>query len=170
DLPPPPIPPPAMLKSPTHPAKTIPEGPRGAMSPRSSSADGKDKRTGSGGPRPRDGSDTRTSSSERREGQDVHKSQRTAKSNKQDAGASHKSRQQPGSEDILPYSRPSFPAVHSPRGERDPSSSSSLSSRGSGGRRRGEGAPGTRRNPADFGLNTIGAFQTGGEELEMMES
>uniref|UniRef100_A0A673LS41 Roundabout homolog 1-like n=1 Tax=Sinocyclocheilus rhinocerous TaxID=307959 RepID=A0A673LS41_9TELE len=170
DLPPPPIPPPAMLKSPTHPAKTIPEGPRGAMSPRSSSADGKDKWTGSGGPRPRDGSDTRTSSSERREGQDVQKGQRTGKSSKQDAGASHKSRQHPGSEDILPYSRPSFPAVHSPRGERDPSSSSSLSSRGSGGRRRGEGAPGARRNPADVGLNTIGAFQTGGEELEMMES
>uniref|UniRef100_A0A673LI12 Roundabout homolog 1-like n=1 Tax=Sinocyclocheilus rhinocerous TaxID=307959 RepID=A0A673LI12_9TELE len=167
DLPPPPIPPPAMLKSPTHPAKTIPEGPRGAMSPRSSSADGKDKWTGSGGPRPRDGSDTRTSSSERREGQDVQKGQRTGKSSKQDAGASHKSRQHPGSEDILPYSRPSFPAVHSPRGERDPSSSSSLSSRGSGGRRRGEGAPGARRNPADVGLNTIGAFQTGGEELEV---
>ncbi|XP_058655318.1 roundabout homolog 1 isoform X4 [Onychostoma macrolepis] len=170
DLPPPPIPPPAMLKSPTHPAKTIPEGPRGAMPPRSSSADGKDKRTGSGGSRPRDGSDTRTSSSERREGQEVQKSQRTGKSSKQDAGAGHKSRQHPGSEDILPYSRPSFPAVHSPRGERDPSSSSSLSSRGSGGRRRGEGAPGARRNPADVGLNTIGAFQTGGEELEMVES
>ncbi|XP_043115013.1 roundabout homolog 1 isoform X1 [Puntigrus tetrazona] len=168
DLPPPPIPPPAMLKSPTHPAKTIPEGPRGAMSPRSSSADGKDKRTASG--RPRDGSDTRTSSSERREGQDVQKGQRSGKSSKQDAGAGHKSRQHPGSEDILPYSRPSFPAVHSPRGERDPSSSSSLSSRGSGGRRRGEGAPGARRNPADVGLNTIGAFQTGGEELEMVES
>ncbi|XP_059369917.1 roundabout homolog 1-like isoform X3 [Carassius carassius] len=168
DLPPPPIPPPAMLKSPTHPAKTILEGPRGAMPPRSSSADGKDKRTGSGGPRPRDGSDTRTSSSERREGhEDVQKGQRTGKSSKQDAGAGHKSRQHPGSEDILPYSRPSFPAVHSPRGERDPSSSSSLSSRGSGGRRRGEGAPGARRNPADVGLNTIGSFQTGGEELEV---
>uniref|UniRef100_A0A8C1LD81 Roundabout, axon guidance receptor, homolog 1 (Drosophila) n=1 Tax=Cyprinus carpio TaxID=7962 RepID=A0A8C1LD81_CYPCA len=166
-LPPPPIPPPAMLKSPTHPAKTIPEGPRGAMAPRSSSADGKDKRTGSGGPRPRDGSDNRTSSSERREGQDLQKGQRTGKSSKQDASAGHKSRQHPGSEDILPYSRPSFPAVHSPRGERDPSSSSSLSSRGSGGRRRGEGAPGARRNPADVGLSTIGAFQTGGEELEV---
>uniref|UniRef100_A0A8C1LAJ2 Roundabout, axon guidance receptor, homolog 1 (Drosophila) n=1 Tax=Cyprinus carpio TaxID=7962 RepID=A0A8C1LAJ2_CYPCA len=164
-LPPPPIPPPAMLKSPTHPAKTIPEGPRGAMAPRSSSADGKDKRTGSGGPRPRDGSDNRTSSSERREGQDLQKGQRTGKSSKQDASAGHKSRQHP--EDILPYSRPSFPAVHSPRGERDPSSSSSLSSRGSGGRRRGEGAPGARRNPADVGLSTIGAFQTGGEELEV---
>ncbi|XP_051535075.1 roundabout homolog 1-like isoform X1 [Myxocyprinus asiaticus] len=152
DLPPPPIPPPAMLKSPTHPAKTIPEGPRGAMSPISSSADVKDRRT------------------ERREAQDLQRGQRTGKSSKQEAGAAAKSRQHPGSEDILPYSRPSFPAVHSPRGERDPSSSSSLSSRGSGGRRRGEGPPGARRNPADIGLNTTGAFQTGGEELEMVES
>ncbi|XP_057206568.1 roundabout homolog 1 isoform X2 [Triplophysa rosa] len=164
DLPPPPIPPPAMLKSPTHPAKTIPEGPRGAMSPRSSSADGKDRRTGSGGPRPREGSDTRTSSSERREAQDLQRGPRSAKSSKQEAT---KSRQHQGSEDIPPYSRPSFPAVHNPRGERDPSSSSSLSSRGSGGRRRGEAAPGARRNPSDFGLN---AFQTGGDELEMVES
>lgn len=85
-----------MLKSPTHPAKTIPEGPRGAMSPRSSSADGKDRRTGSGGPRPRDGSDTRTSSSERREGQDIQRGQRTGKSSKQDASAAPKSRQHPG--------------------------------------------------------------------------
>ncbi|KAA0701788.1 Roundabout -like protein 1 [Triplophysa tibetana] len=162
DLPPPPIPPPAMLKSPTHPAKTIPEGPRGAMSPRSSSADGKDRRTGSGGPRPRDGSDTRTSSSERREAQELQRGPRSAKSSKQEAT---KSRQHQGSEDIPPYSRPSFPAVHNPRGERDPSSSSSLSSRGSGGRRRGEAAPGARRNPSDFGLN---AFQ--GDELEMVES
>lgn len=66
-----------------------------------------------------------------------------------------------GSEDILPYSRPQFPTVNSPR---DPSSSSSMSSRGSGGRRRGEGG---RRNPADMGLNTTGAFQPGDEELEV---
>uniref|UniRef100_A0A3P8SIM4 Roundabout guidance receptor 1 n=1 Tax=Amphiprion percula TaxID=161767 RepID=A0A3P8SIM4_AMPPE len=66
-----------------------------------------------------------------------------------------------GSEDILPYSRPQFPTVNSPR---DPSSSSSMSSRGSGGRRRGEGG---RRNPADLGLNTSGAFQPGDEELEV---
>lgn len=66
-----------------------------------------------------------------------------------------------GPEDILPYSRPQFPTVGSPR---DPSSSSSMSSRGSGGRRRGEGG---RRNPADMGLNTTGAFQPGDEELEV---
>uniref|UniRef100_A0A3B4WB01 Roundabout guidance receptor 1 n=1 Tax=Seriola lalandi dorsalis TaxID=1841481 RepID=A0A3B4WB01_SERLL len=66
-----------------------------------------------------------------------------------------------GSEDILPYSRPQFPTVNSPR---DPSSSSSMSSRGSGGRRRGEGG---RRNPADMGLITTGALQPGDEELEV---
>lgn len=66
-----------------------------------------------------------------------------------------------GPEDILPYSRPQFPTVNSPR---DPSSSSSMSSRGSGGRRRGEGG---RRNPADMGHNTTGAFQPGDEELEV---
>ena len=66
-----------------------------------------------------------------------------------------------GSEDIQPYSRPQFPTVNSPR---DPSSSSSMSSRGSGGRRRGEGG---RRNPADMSLNTTGAFQPGDEESEV---
>uniref|UniRef100_A0A3Q0T1D3 Roundabout guidance receptor 1 n=1 Tax=Amphilophus citrinellus TaxID=61819 RepID=A0A3Q0T1D3_AMPCI len=69
-----------------------------------------------------------------------------------------------GSEDIMPYSRPQFPTVNSPR---DPSSSSSMSSRGSGGRRRGEGG---RRNPVDMGLNTSGAFQPGDEELEVKGS
>lgn len=39
-----------------------------------------------------------------------------------------------------------------------------MSSRGSGGRRRGEGG---RRNPAEMGLNTTGAFQPGDEELEV---
>uniref|UniRef100_A0A3P8NG79 Roundabout, axon guidance receptor, homolog 1 (Drosophila) n=1 Tax=Astatotilapia calliptera TaxID=8154 RepID=A0A3P8NG79_ASTCA len=69
-----------------------------------------------------------------------------------------------GSEDIMPYSRPQFPTVNSPR---DPSSSSSMSSRGSGGRRRGEGG---RRNPADMGLNTSRAFQPGDEEIEVKGS
>ncbi|MEQ2167510.1 Roundabout 1, partial [Goodea atripinnis] len=68
------------------------------------------------------------------------------------------------SEDILPYSRPQFPTVNSPR---DPSSSSSMSSRGSGGRRRGEGA---RRNPGDMVVNNSVAFHQGEEELEMLES
>uniref|UniRef100_A0A8C9YBX0 Roundabout guidance receptor 1 n=1 Tax=Sander lucioperca TaxID=283035 RepID=A0A8C9YBX0_SANLU len=132
DLPPPPIPPPAVLKSPTHPSKAVLEG-RGVISPKAS--EGRDKRGGTGGYRPREGSDPRTSSTE--------------------------PRQHAGSEDILPYSRPQFPTVNSPR---DLSSSSSMSSRGSGGRRRGDGG---RRIHADMGLNTTGAFQPGDEELEV---
>uniref|UniRef100_A0A8C5GTV1 Roundabout, axon guidance receptor, homolog 1 (Drosophila) n=1 Tax=Gouania willdenowi TaxID=441366 RepID=A0A8C5GTV1_GOUWI len=136
DLPPPPIPPPAVLKSPTHPSKAVLEG-RGVISPKT--GEGRDKRGGMGGYRPREGSDTRTSSSERK---DAQKTGHGGKGNK------HEGR----SEDILPYSRPQFPTVNSPR---DPSSSSSMSSRGSGGRRRGEPS----RNPADTTLNTPGAFQ-----------
>ncbi|XP_052323959.1 roundabout homolog 1 isoform X2 [Oncorhynchus keta] len=161
DLPPPPIPPPAGLKSPTHPSKTALEA-RGMMSPKA--GEGRDRRGDSGGGyRPREGSDPRTSSSERRETQDRQKIPRAGKGNKQEGGST-KARQQPGPEDILPYSRPSFPTVHSPR-DRDPSSSSSMSSRGSGGRRRGEGGPGARRNP-----NDMGAFQPGDDDLEMVET
>ncbi|XP_054868139.1 roundabout homolog 1 isoform X8 [Amphiprion ocellaris] len=161
DLPPPPIPPPAVLKSPTHPSKVALEG-RGVISPKA--GEGRDKRGGTGGYRPREGSDTRTSSSERKDAQDRQKTAHGGKGNKHEGSTANKARQHAGSEDILPYSRPQFPTVNSPR---DPSSSSSMSSRGSGGRRRGEGG---RRNPADLGLNTSGAFQPGDEELEMVES
>ncbi|XP_071380763.1 roundabout homolog 1 [Centroberyx affinis] len=164
DLPPPPIPPPAVLKSPTHPSKAALEG-RGVISPKGS--EGRDKRGGSGGYRPREGSDPRTSSSERRDAQERQKAAHGGKGSKHEGSTANKARQHPGSEDILPYSRPQFPTVNSPR---DPSSSSSMSSRGSGGRRRGEGGPGGRRNPADMGLNTTGAFQPGDEDLEMVES
>ncbi|XP_055735660.1 roundabout homolog 1-like isoform X2 [Salvelinus fontinalis] len=161
DLPPPPIPPPAGLKSPTHPSKTALEA-RGMMSPKA--GEGRDRRGGSGGGyRPREESDPRTSSSERRETQDRQKIPRAGKGNKQEGGST-KARQHPGPEDILPYSRPSFPTVHSPR-DRDPSSSSSMSSRGSGGRRRVEGGPVARRNP-----NDMGAFQPGDDDLEMVET
>uniref|UniRef100_A0A667WTZ1 Roundabout guidance receptor 1 n=1 Tax=Myripristis murdjan TaxID=586833 RepID=A0A667WTZ1_9TELE len=159
DLPPPPIPPPAVLKSPTHPSKAALEG-RGVISPKAS--EGRDKRGGSGGYRPREGSDPRTSSSERRDAQERQKTAHGGKGNKHEGSTANKARQHP--EDILPYSRPQFPTVNSPR---DPSSSSSMSSRGSGGRRRGEGGPGGRRNPADMGLNTTGAFQPGDEDLEV---
>ncbi|XP_029372602.1 roundabout homolog 1 isoform X4 [Echeneis naucrates] len=158
DLPPPPIPPPAVLKSPTHPSKTALEG-RGVVSPRA--GEGRDKRGGTGGYRPREGSDPRTSSSERKDAQERQKGE---KGNRHEGSTAGKARQHAGSEDILPYSRPQFPTVNSPR---DPSSSSSMSSRGSGGRRRGEGG---RRNPADMGLITTGALQPGDEELEMVES
>ncbi|TNN72998.1 Roundabout 1 [Liparis tanakae] len=161
DLPPPPIPPPAGLKSPTHPSKAVLEG-RGVISPKA--GEGREKRGGTGGYRPREGSDPRNSSSERKDAQERQKTPHGGKGNKHEGSSANKARQQPGSEDILPYSRPQFPTVNSPR---DPSSSSSMSSRGSGGRRRGEGG---RRNPADMGLNTTGAFQPGDEELEMVES
>ncbi|XP_028319639.1 roundabout homolog 1 isoform X3 [Gouania willdenowi] len=157
DLPPPPIPPPAVLKSPTHPSKAVLEG-RGVISPKT--GEGRDKRGGMGGYRPREGSDTRTSSSERK---DAQKTGHGGKGNKHEGSTANKARQHAGSEDILPYSRPQFPTVNSPR---DPSSSSSMSSRGSGGRRRGEPS----RNPADTTLNTPGAFQLGDEDLQMVES
>uniref|UniRef100_A0A8C7JDV2 Roundabout guidance receptor 1 n=1 Tax=Oncorhynchus kisutch TaxID=8019 RepID=A0A8C7JDV2_ONCKI len=65
-----------------------------------------------------------------------------------------------GSEDILPYSRPSFPSLQGQ--SQGQSSSSSMSSRGSGGRRR----DGARRNPTDT-LPSIAGFQTQEEELEV---
>ncbi|TMS07520.1 Roundabout-like protein 1, partial [Larimichthys crocea] len=156
DLPPPPIPPPAVLKSPTHPSKAALEG-RGVISPKA--GEGRDKRGGTGSYRPREGSDPRTGSSERKDAQERQKTAHGGKGNKHEGSSANKARQHAGSEDILPYSRPQFPTVNSPR---DPSSSSSMSSRGSGGRRR----EGGRRNPADMGLNTTGAFQPGDEELE----
>ncbi|XP_015235042.1 PREDICTED: roundabout homolog 1 isoform X2 [Cyprinodon variegatus] len=159
DLPPPPIPPPAVLKSPTHPSKTALEG-RGVISPKA--GEGRDKR--GGGYRPQEGSDPRTSSSERKDAQDRQKTAHGGKGNKPESSTANKPRQNTGPEDILPYSRPQFPTVNSPR---DPSSSSSMSSRGSGGRRRGEG---TRRNPGDMTVNNSVAFHQGEEELEMLES
>uniref|UniRef100_A0A8C7Z8K6 Roundabout, axon guidance receptor, homolog 1 (Drosophila) n=1 Tax=Oryzias sinensis TaxID=183150 RepID=A0A8C7Z8K6_9TELE len=160
DLPPPPIPPPAVLKSPTHPSKAALEG-RGIISPKA--GDVRDKRRGPGGYRPQESFETRPSSSERKDGQDRQKSALGGKGSKTESGSGIKSRQHPGSEDILPYSRPQFPGVNSPR---DPSSSSSMSSRGSGGRRR----EGSRRNPAEMGLNSSGAFHPGHDELEIAES
>lgn len=68
-------------------------------------------------------------------------------------------------EDIPPYNRPSFPIA---QGQREtPSSSSSISSRGSGGRRRGEVGSGGRKNPNDTGLPSLGAFSHQEEELEV---
>lgn len=154
--------------------------------------EGRDKRGGTGVYRTREGSDPRTSSSERKETQERQKTAHGGKGSKHEGSTAIKARQHAGkynvreslnavwsifhyaslnslyycslsldAEDILPYSRPQFPTVNSPR---DPSSSSSMSSRGSGGRRRGEGG---RRNPADMGLITTGAFQPGEEELEV---
>uniref|UniRef100_A0A3Q3EDK3 Roundabout, axon guidance receptor, homolog 1 (Drosophila) n=1 Tax=Labrus bergylta TaxID=56723 RepID=A0A3Q3EDK3_9LABR len=111
DLPPPPIPPPAVLKSPTHPSKAALEG-RGVVSPKT--GEGRDKRGGTGSYRPRDGSDTRTSSSERKDAQERQKTAHGGKGNKHEGSMANKARQHAGSEDILPYSRPQFPTVNSP--------------------------------------------------------
>ncbi|XP_055022954.1 LOW QUALITY PROTEIN: roundabout homolog 1 [Boleophthalmus pectinirostris] len=173
DLPPPPIPPPAVLKSPTHPSKAAMEG-RGVVSPKAG-----ERRGGAGsGYRPRDPSDQRGDQrSDQRSDQrgDQRGDQRSGSAERRESpdkavsqgGKGNKARQHTGSEDILPYSRPQFPSVNSPR---DPSSSSSMSSRGSGGRRRGEGGPGRRNPPADMSLSTTGAFTPGEEEREMIES
>ncbi|XP_069748530.1 roundabout homolog 1 [Narcine bancroftii] len=78
-----------------------------------------------------------------------------------------------GVEDVLPYSRPTFPSAQNPR---EPSSSSSVSSRGSGGRRRGEQVvPGnvtgpSRRLASEAGLLEMGMHECDEEEFEETES
>lgn len=67
-------------------------------------------------------------------------------------------------EDILPYSRPTFPTSNNPR---DPSSSSSMSSRGSGGRQRADQANLARRNVAE--MQVLGTYEQEEEEEEEME-
>lgn len=93
DLPPPPIPPPAVLKSPTHPSKAALEG-RGVVSPKA--VESRDKRGGTGVCRPREGSDTRTSSSERKDAQERQKAH-GGKGNKHE-GTTAKARQHAGTD------------------------------------------------------------------------
>uniref|UniRef100_A0A4W5KU10 Roundabout guidance receptor 1 n=1 Tax=Hucho hucho TaxID=62062 RepID=A0A4W5KU10_9TELE len=142
------------LKSPSHRSRCGYEV-RGATLPRIGSGEGRGRRGSAGGQRTREGS------VERREAQDKNRTPQGGK-------GSSKARQHPGSEDILPYSRPSFPSVQgqsqsqSQGQSQAQSSSSSMSSRGSGGRRR----DGARRNPTDT-LPSIAGFQTQEEELEV---
>lgn len=91
DLPPPPIPPPAVLKSPTHPSKPALEG-RGVISPKA--GEGRDKR--GGGYRPQDSSEPRTSSSERKDAQDRQKTAHGGKGNKPESSTASKARQHAG--------------------------------------------------------------------------
>ncbi|XP_051782260.1 roundabout homolog 1 isoform X1 [Erpetoichthys calabaricus] len=172
ELPPPPLPPPA-IKSPTHASKSLLEA-RSVMSPKLSQTEQRPADKRSGNYRSREGadarhhSDGRTSSAERRESHERLREAkpRASKSGKQDATPA-KSRQNQVAEDILPYSRPSFPAPHTPR---DPSSSSSMSSRGSGGRRRADQMNVGRRNPSDAGLQGMGTFEHEEDEIEVEES
>ncbi|KAI1903451.1 hypothetical protein AGOR_G00027330 [Albula goreensis] len=123
---------------------------RGVAPPKMGCMDTRDRRGVSGGPRP---------------GEEAQERPKTLRGAKQEGNVGSKPWQPPASEDIPPYSRPSFPTVPSSR-DRDPSSSSSMSSRGSGGRRRGEGGPGARRNP----VNTLGDIQPEEEDQELQES
>lgn len=66
-------------------------------------------------------------------------------------------------EDILPYCRPTFPTSNNPR---DPSSSSSMSSRGSGSRQREQANVG-RRNIAE--MQILGGYERGEENNEELE-
>ncbi|XP_021258772.1 roundabout homolog 1 isoform X7 [Numida meleagris] len=87
---------------------------------------------------------------------------RPAKKQKHQPG--HLRREVYTDEDILPYSRPTFPTSNNPR---DPSSSSSMSSRGSGGRQRADQANIARRNVAE--MQVLGAYDQGEEEEDEME-
>ncbi|XP_041128209.1 roundabout homolog 1-like isoform X2 [Polyodon spathula] len=167
DLPPPPLPPPA-IKSPTHQTKSLLEG-RPMMSSKLAPAEQRGDRSAErrGGNYPRQHSE-RTSSTECRESQERQRESKSRGSRSaRHEGVPGKARQHPGPEDILPYSRPTFPTAHNPR---DPSSSSSMSSRGSGGRRRADQTSAGRRNPSDAGLQGMGTFEQEDDELEGAES
>uniref|UniRef100_A0A2K6ESR5 Roundabout guidance receptor 1 n=1 Tax=Propithecus coquereli TaxID=379532 RepID=A0A2K6ESR5_PROCO len=66
-------------------------------------------------------------------------------------------------QDILPYCRPTFPTSNNPR---DPSSSSSMSSRGSGSRQREQANVG-RRNIAE--MQVLGGYERGEDNNEELE-
>ncbi|XP_067849518.1 roundabout homolog 1 isoform X2 [Heptranchias perlo] len=184
ELPPPPIPPPA-IKSPTLQAKTHLEA-WSPLVPRPHMVEQKAERAAerkNGGYRGREGMDSRhlpegrTNPAECRDPSEwqneIHGAkQRLNKAGKRESSQA-KTRLHPGAEDILPYSRPTFPSAQKPR---EPSSSSSMSSRGSGGRRRAEQImPGSstgavRRNMAEAGLQEIGTYECEEEDFEEIES
>ncbi|XP_015495928.1 roundabout homolog 1 isoform X5 [Parus major] len=167
DLPPPPVPPPA-IKSPTAQSKSQLEV-RPVMLPKLASMDARTDRSadrkgasykGRDGAEGRQHPDVRTGSGERREPQEQQSDgkPRASKAPKRDGTPAKSHLLQ---EDILPYSRPTFPTSNNPR---DPSSSSSMSSRGSGGRQRADQANLARRNVAE--MQVLGAYEQGEEEEE----
>ncbi|XP_064920556.1 roundabout homolog 1 isoform X10 [Columba livia] len=170
DLPPPPVPPPA-IKSPTAQSKSQLEV-RPVMLPKLASIEARTDRSAErkgGGYKGRDGvegrqhSDVRTNSGERRESQE-QQSDGKLRGNKAPKREATPAKTHLPQEDILPYSRPTFPTSNNPR---DPSSSSSMSSRGSGGRQRSDQANIARRNVAE--MQVLGAYEQGEEEEEEME-
>ncbi|XP_048351334.1 roundabout homolog 1 isoform X6 [Sphaerodactylus townsendi] len=153
DLPPPPVPPPA-IKSPTAQSKSQMEV-RPVMLPKLSSIEPRTERIaerkgtsykGKEGSDGRQHSDVRTSSGERRESQE-QQSDSKLRGNKVARRDGTPAKTHLLQEDILPYCRPTFPTSNNIR---DPSSSSSMSSRGSGGRPRVEQANLSRRNVAEM--------------------
>uniref|UniRef100_A0A669QU39 Roundabout guidance receptor 1 n=1 Tax=Phasianus colchicus TaxID=9054 RepID=A0A669QU39_PHACC len=171
DLPPPPVPPPA-IKSPTAQSKSQLEV-RPVMLPKLASIEPRTDRSaerkgvsykGRDGVDGRQHSDMRTNSGERRESQEQQGDGklRGSKAPKREGTPAKTHLLQ---EDILPYSRPTFPTSNNPR---DPSSSSSMSSRGSGGRQRADQANIARRNVAE--MQVLGAYEQEEEEDEMEET
>ncbi|XP_039388372.1 roundabout homolog 1 isoform X8 [Mauremys reevesii] len=171
DLPPPPVPPPA-IKSPTAQSKSQLEV-RPVMLPKLASieprTDWSSERKGASykgreGADGRQHSDVRTNSGERRELQEQQNDGklRGIKAAKREGTPAKTHLLQ---EDILPYCRPTFPTSNNPR---DPSSSSSMSSRGSGGRQRADQTNIGRRNAAE--MQILGAYEQGEEEEELEET
>uniref|UniRef100_A0A8B9QKP5 Roundabout guidance receptor 1 n=1 Tax=Anas platyrhynchos TaxID=8839 RepID=A0A8B9QKP5_ANAPL len=170
DLPPPPVPPPA-IKSPTAQSKSQLEV-RPVMLPKLASVEPRTDRSaerkgasykGRDGVDGRQHSDVRTNSGERRESQE-QQSDGKLRGNKTPKREGTPAKTHLLQEDILPYSRPTFPTSNNPR---DPSSSSSMSSRGSGGRQRADQANIARRNVAE--MQVLGAYEQGEEEEDEME-
>uniref|UniRef100_A0A8C8AAV2 Roundabout guidance receptor 1 n=1 Tax=Otus sunia TaxID=257818 RepID=A0A8C8AAV2_9STRI len=170
DLPPPPVPPPA-IKSPTAQSKSQLEV-RPVMLPKLASIEARTDRSaerkgasykGRDGVDGRQHSDVRTNSGERRESQEQQNDGKL-RGNKAPKRETTPAKTHLLQEDILPYSRPTFPTSNNPR---DPSSSSSMSSRGSGGRQRADQTNIARRNVAE--MQVLGAYEQGEEEEEEME-
>ncbi|XP_026508397.1 roundabout homolog 1 isoform X1 [Terrapene carolina triunguis] len=172
DLPPPPLPPPA-IKSPTAQSKSQLEV-RPVMLPKLASIEPRTDRSterkgasykGREGADGRQHSDVRTNSGERRELQEQQNDGKL-RGNKAPKREGTPAKTHLLQEDILPYCRPTFPTSNNPR---DPSSSSSMSSRGSGGRQRADQTNIGRRNAAE--MQILGAYEQGEEEeLEETES
>uniref|UniRef100_A0A8D0GL17 Roundabout guidance receptor 1 n=1 Tax=Sphenodon punctatus TaxID=8508 RepID=A0A8D0GL17_SPHPU len=168
DLPPPPVPPPA-IKSPTVQSKSQLEV-RPVMLPKLASIEPRTDRSaerkganykGREGADGRQHSDVRTNSGERREPQEQQQSGDKLRGNKAAKRDGTPAKPHLLQEDILPYCRPTFPTSNNPR---DPSSSSSMSSRGSGGRQRVDQTNIGRRNVAE--MQILGGYERGEEEEE----
>ncbi|KAL4608511.1 hypothetical protein GN956_G24707 [Arapaima gigas] len=143
-------------EDPTSPLHLPPAGPKSPsyLNPLPGRGDGRERR-GARGDSQRPG-----------EAQETQRNSRGGRAAKEN-GTGSQAWQHSGVEDVPPYSRPSFPpAAGSRERDRDPNSSGSVSSRGSGGRRRGEGAAAPRRNPTDPGMS----FQFEEGDHQMLES